>query len=70
MREVDIAVIRKYYPDFTPPEGWRECSEIEGRLKPSDQLLSEVIQDTEEQINDLFSVNYDDVKRQVEKYCL
>lgn len=70
MREVDIAVIRKYFPDFTPPEGWRECSEIEGRLKPSDQLLSEVIQDTEEQINDLFSVNTDEVKRQVEKYCL
>lgn len=70
MREVDIAVIRKYFPDFTPPEGWRECSEIEGRLKPSDQLLSEVIQDTDEQINGLLPMNYEDVQRLVEKYCL
>ncbi len=70
MREVDIAVIRKYFPDFIPPEGWRECSEIEGRLKSSDQLLSDAIQNTEEDINGFFSINTEDAKTQVEKYCL
>ncbi len=70
MREVDIEVIRKYYPTFTPPEGWREYPEIENRMKPTDELLAEAIKDTEEQTKNYLSLNFEEVKTQVEKYCL
>lgn len=70
MSEVDIEAIRKNYSPFTPPEGWREYPEIENRLKPTAKVLAEAIKDTKEQTINYQSFNFEDIKTQVEKYCL